>query len=148
DWGNWFGCDNSNPAWHFVLDERYLRRNPHVAAPDPRQQLLSPPNPHVFAHSQLQKRYHSFEHADRFTSACAVTPYRDELLFDDNAQHLFVCEPVHNLVQHLRLSERGSTFTAEVPEHRDKRDFLTSTDPWFRPVNLRTGPDGALWVVD
>ena len=56
DWGNWFGCDNSNPAWHFVLEERYLRRNPHVAAPDPRQQLLSPPNPHVFARSQLQKR--------------------------------------------------------------------------------------------
>ncbi len=150
DWGNWFGCDNSNPAWHFVLDDRYLRRNPYVSSPDARKQLL-PPNPHVFARSQLQKRYHSFEHADRFTSACAVTPYRDELLFDDPGapgQHLFVCEPVHNLVQHLRLTPNASSFVAELPEHREQRDFLTSTDPWFRPVNLRTGPDGALWVVD
>ena len=147
DWGNWFGCDNTHVAWHFVLDERYLRRNPHFAAPDPRKQFL-PPAPRVFPRSQLQKRYHTFEHADRYTSACAATPYRDELLFADDAQHMFVCEPVHNLVQHLLLTEEGTSFSATVPEHREGRDFLTSTDPWFRPVNLRTGPDGALWVVD
>src|SRR5205814_507765 len=23
-----------------------------------------------------------------------------------------------------------------------------SSDPWFRPVQVRTGPDGALWIVD
>ena len=28
------------------------------------------------------------------------------------------------------------------------REFLASTDPAFRPVNLATGPDGALYVVD
>ena len=27
-------------------------------------------------------------------------------------------------------------------------EFLASTDPWFRPVQVRTGPDGCLWVVD
>jgi putative membrane-bound dehydrogenase-like protein len=32
DWDNWFGGNNSNPMWHYVLDDRYLRRNPHVAA--------------------------------------------------------------------------------------------------------------------
>jgi putative membrane-bound dehydrogenase-like protein len=147
DWGNWFGCDNTNVAWHFVLEERYLRRNPHYSAPDPRKQFL-PPAPRVFARSQLQKRYHTFEHADRYTSACAATPYRDELLFADGARHMFVCEPMHNLVQHLVLSEQGASFTAAVPEHKAGRDFLTSSDQWFRPVNLRTGPDGALWVVD
>jgi hypothetical protein len=33
DWGNWFGGNNSDPMWHYTLDERYLRRNPHVAPP-------------------------------------------------------------------------------------------------------------------
>ncbi|HEY4156211.1 MAG TPA: c-type cytochrome, partial [Puia sp.] len=28
------------------------------------------------------------------------------------------------------------------------REFLTSTDAWSRPVNLYTGPDGALYVLD
>jgi len=36
DWGNWFGCDNSNPDFQFVLDDHYLRRNPHFAPPEPR----------------------------------------------------------------------------------------------------------------
>ncbi|MGC3967012.1 MAG: hypothetical protein QM775_06460 [Pirellulales bacterium] len=33
DWGNWFGNSNSNPMYHFALEERYLRRNPHAVFP-------------------------------------------------------------------------------------------------------------------
>ena len=36
DWGNWFGSSNSDPMYQFVLDDRYLRRNRHVAAPNGR----------------------------------------------------------------------------------------------------------------
>ena len=32
DWGNWFGCDNSNLGRHYPLADHDLRRNPHVAA--------------------------------------------------------------------------------------------------------------------
>ncbi|HEY2251918.1 MAG TPA: neutral/alkaline non-lysosomal ceramidase N-terminal domain-containing protein, partial [Planctomycetaceae bacterium] len=31
DWGNWFGCDNSNLCRHYPLADQYLRRNPHFA---------------------------------------------------------------------------------------------------------------------
>lgn len=27
DWGNWFAGNNSNPVWHYALDDRYLARN-------------------------------------------------------------------------------------------------------------------------
>ena len=33
DWGNWFGGNNSNPMWHYVLADHYLRRNPFVPPP-------------------------------------------------------------------------------------------------------------------
>ncbi len=42
-----------------------------------------------------------------------------------------------------RIEWRGSTSVGhEMP------DFLISSDPWFRPVDLQYGPDGALYVAD
>jgi putative heme-binding domain-containing protein len=75
--------------------------------------------------------------------------YRDELLGKKYGGDLFVCEPVHNLVVQLDLKPKGVTFTASRTDGADsQREFLASTDNWFRPAQARTGPDGALWVVD
>lgn len=42
-----------------------------------------------------------------------------------------------------QLLWQGATAIAkELP------DFLTSDDPWFRPVDIQMGPDGALYVAD
>lgn len=30
DWGNWFGCNNSWPMYQFMIEDRYLRRNPFL----------------------------------------------------------------------------------------------------------------------
>jgi len=149
DWGNWFGVQNSYPLWHYVLEDHYLLRNPLAAPPDPRRQLAEEANPKVYPVSQLQKRYHNFQQSGRFTSACSPTIYRDELLFPRGAgQHSFTCEPVHNLVHHRVLTDDGVSFTATRPKEESNREFLASSDPWCRPVMARTGPDGALWVVD
>ena len=37
DWQNWFGGNNSNPMWHYVLDESCLL----YTSPSPRDGLLS-----------------------------------------------------------------------------------------------------------
>jgi putative heme-binding domain-containing protein len=47
----------------------------------------------------------------------------------------------HNIVQ-FRLTWHGSTPLAHL------HYFLKSDDPWFRPVDLKLGPDGALYVAD
>ncbi|MFK7819970.1 MAG: c-type cytochrome, partial [Planctomycetaceae bacterium] len=41
------------------------------------------------------------------------------------------------------LHRTGSTVRAQ-----QEPDFLLSGDPWFRPVDLQFGPDGALYVAD
>ncbi len=149
DWGRWFGTQNSHPLWHYVLPDHYLKRNPHHVALAVRQQLF-PTNPPVYPASSLQKRYHNFQQANRFTSACSGMIYRDRLLFGDadDITHSLVCEPFQNLVQHLALKPDGATFTAQRVGGEDETDFFASEDRWCRPVMARTGPDGALWVVD
>ncbi|YCM46746.1 PVC-type heme-binding CxxCH protein [Verrucomicrobiaceae bacterium 227] len=147
DWGNAFGVQNSYPLWHYVLEQRYLGSNPDYPAPDPRRQLR-PKNARVFPASQPQKRFHSFDNSGRYTSACSPMIYRDDLLFQDEAIHAFTCEPFHNLVQHMTLKRDGYSFTAERSGSDDAPDFFASEDRWSRPVMARTGPDGALWVVD
>ena len=42
-----------------------------------------------------------------------------------------------------RLEWHGSTPSAVA-----EPDFLVSEDPWFRPVDIELGPDGALYVAD
>ena len=39
DWGHWFGNNNPNWGWHYVLADHDLKRNPYYAPPDPRQTL-------------------------------------------------------------------------------------------------------------
>lgn len=147
DWGHWFGVQNSFPLWHYVLQDHYLRRNPHIIPPDPVHQLF-PSNPPVHPASSMEKRFHSFDQAGRFTSACGIEVYRDRVLFDDGQTHAFTCEPFHNVVQHHVLEDDGATFKAARDPAEVKMDFLASEDRWCRPVMVRTGPDGALWVAD
>ncbi len=148
DWGNWFGVQNSMPLWHYVLRDHHLRRNPHFLAPSPKN-LVAPRYSPVFPAKAPQKRFHGFEQSGKFTSACGTIIYRDELLLARGEEgHAFTCEPFHNLVQHNLLQAKGVTFAARRDTADGEIDFVASRDRWFRPVMVRTGPDGALWVVD
>jgi len=56
---------------------------------------------------------------------------------------VFIGNVVTNRINHDHLERHGSTYKAiEQP------DFLSCDDPWFRPVDLKLGPDGALYVAD
>lgn len=149
DWGNWFGNTNSNPLFHFVMDDRYLSRNPHLPPP-PLEMAVSetPGAATIFPTSRTLERFNSQNKVNRFTSACSAMIYRDNLLGDEYAGNSFVCEPVHNLVHREVVEPRGLTFTSHRAASEQRSEFLTSTDNWFRPAMIRTGPDGALYVAD
>lgn len=147
DWGNWFGCDNSNPIFHFVLDDAYLRRNPHVAPPHPWHGLSQAQLP-IFPASTTVERFNDFGHVNRITSSNGVHVYRDELFGPRFANTWFVSEPVHNLIHRQVMTPSGFTFASARAAGEEKSEFLASTDNWFRPTTIRTGPDGALWFAD
>jgi putative membrane-bound dehydrogenase-like protein len=149
DWGNWFGCDNSNLIRHYVLDDHYLKRNPYVTYPNGSVNVPADPNPNLL-HSLKSdaQRFALSGPPNTVTAACGLCIYRDNLLGDDYRGNAFTCEPVNLCVHRLKLTPKGCTFEGHRPADEKESEFLASTDNWFRPVQAVTGPDGCLWVVD
>ncbi len=80
------------------------------------------------------------------TSACGPLIYRGRQFGESYEENAFVCLPEGNLIKRLNLSSIDQTIAAS-PTHPSK-EFLASADKGFRPVNLKTGPDGNLYIVD
>ncbi|MEK6249013.1 MAG: hypothetical protein N2C12_12595, partial [Planctomycetales bacterium] len=151
NWGNWFGCNNPNPIFHFVLADHYLRRNPHLAAPASLRDILDGnrlvyPLAPVISHCDTRIR--PIGAPTIFTSANSTTLYRDDLFGPSFSNITFTSEPVYNLVHRRRLIPDGVTFRSQRLESEPATEFMRSSDPWFRPTRLKIGPDGALYVAD
>src|SRR5690348_9023262 len=57
DWGNWFGNNNSDPLWHYTLDDHYLRRNRYLTPPSVKKQVsIAPGAAPVFPRSKTLTR--------------------------------------------------------------------------------------------
>lgn len=83
---------------------------------------------------------------NHFTASCGQTIYRGDKLPATLRGDLFICEPVGRLIRRAKvINKDGETF---VKNAYDKAEFLTSSDMNFRPVNMFTGPDGCLYIVD
>ncbi|MEX1211951.1 MAG: PVC-type heme-binding CxxCH protein [Balneolaceae bacterium] len=62
----------------------------------------------------------------------------------------FTGEHAGSLVHRDRMHPHESEPVWSATRHPDEesREFLASTDPWFKPTTVTVGPDGALYVVD
>jgi len=56
---------------------------------------------------------------------------------------LWVANPIVGSVQSVRVTREGEGFRYERGF-----DLVTSSDPWFRPIAVKAGPDGCLYIVD
>jgi putative membrane-bound dehydrogenase-like protein len=148
DWDNWFGCDNTELCRHYVLADHYLRRNPHTAPPDPAVRVPDYPDWNRLYPIRKVQMFPSSGPPNRVTAGCGMGVYRDDLLGADLRGDVFTCDAVNLVVHRLKLTPRGSTFSGRRVKDEATSEFLASTDNWFRPVQVRTGPDGAFYVVD
>ncbi|MCI0376041.1 MAG: c-type cytochrome [Gemmataceae bacterium] len=150
DWGNRFVCDNRHHLRHIVIENRYLKRNPFLAAPAVVEDISVLEDGPLSSGGKiypLSKNWTTSSlHEGRFTAACGVHIYGGKLLPKEYQGAAFTCDPTGNLVHVEALTPRGATFRAK-PLFEEK-EFLASPDDWFRPVFLATGPEGALYVVD
>ncbi len=145
-WGNRFTVWNNDHLRHVVVQEKYLVRNPYLVNPEAMRSVSDHEKAATLFQITTEPEYiHDSQHG-RFTSASGISIYSGGL-FPAGYEHTsFTCDPVHNVVHRDVLVADGPTFTAK--RAHEGREFLASTDSWFRPVFTTTGPDGALYVVD
>lgn len=83
------------------------------------------------------------DHLHGSTAICGLNYYQADQ-FPASFQRRFYSGNVMTSRINCNVIERqGATVTA-----RELPDFMTSDDPWFRPVDIQLGPDGALYVAD
>jgi len=150
DFGRLFHNSNSDHLRGDIAPSHYLIRNPHFPRPTGANvkvaagQFVWP----IRVNPGINRGYRPEMLRDfrlkEFTAACAPWIYRGGLL--DAEGDAFICEPSANLVSRDTITAEGGSLAAR-PAYT-QREFLASQDERFRPVNLTTGPDGALYIVD
>jgi putative membrane-bound dehydrogenase-like protein len=167
EWQRWFTATNSQHLRHIVLPDHYLRRNPLLPVsavtldiPDHgaacKVYRLSPFEPWRVERTRRRaagpdaKRFPSTElvPGGYITSGTSPVVYAADLFPPEYRGNTFVCDPANNLVHRDVLVENGATLTASRAAAEADREFLASSDNWFRPVWLSVGPDGALYLLD
>lgn len=163
DWGNRFLCNIRNPCQHVVLPYRYLARNPYLVVPsalndcaEAGDQLpvyrTSPPEPwrEFRAKRWVQEGSHlpksELVGAGVVTSSAGICVYRGDAYPPEYRDFAFVADVAGNLFYRMKLVPDGVTFKAVQVD--GKKNFCTSDDLWFRPVNFVNAPDGCLHVCD
>src|SRR5262249_41751980 len=76
------------------------------------------------------------------TALCGLVSYDANQFPPAYRDHMFMCDVVFTRVNSYDIKHTGSSPSAVFSK------FLTSEDPWFRPVDLKLGPDGALYIAD
>jgi putative heme-binding domain-containing protein len=149
DWGNWFGNNNPNWLWSYYFPEYYLKRNPYLAVKSLKRNLANYEGRNrVFPVGKPQQRFNWPDAIREVTSANSAAPYRDELFGKEFESSIFISEPANNVVHREVIDDGGVPLTSRRAASEQSSEFLASSDRWFRPTTLKTGPDGALYIAD
>lgn len=82
-------------------------------------------------------------HSHGSTAISGVALYDAAAFPDTYRDQIYSGNVMTSRINRDRIERNGCTLIAHEIE-----DFLTSDDPWFRPVDIQLGPDGALYVAD
>jgi putative membrane-bound dehydrogenase-like protein len=168
DWGHRFITQNTLHIRHVVIPWRYLHRHDHlperiatslVNISDHDLIMYQETAPPYWRAERTRRRQQQYkeqnldrqEYAeDHFTGSSGGTVYDGDAFAEHYYGNVFTGDVAGNLVHRdvVEALKNSPTFVAKRHESEKSTEFLTSTDPWFRPANFAIGPDGFLYVID
>lgn len=166
DWGNRFITQNTLHIRQVVIPWRYTHRHPHLSSTNTilnvsdhdLEMFQQTPPPYWRAERtrrrQIQYKEQNLDRVeyaeDHFTGCSGGTVYDGDAFPSEYYGNIFTGEVAGNLVHRdvLVYQEDRPTVVAKRDKGERDREFLASTDSWFRPSGFTVGPDGSLYVID
>ena len=124
EWGNFYTADcHSKPIYQLLPGAIY----PSFAKP----------------HDGMGFGPDMIKHTHHSTGICGIAILNDESFPPEHRGSVVIGNVVTSKVNHDVIDRKGAT-----PNAVEQPDFITSKDLWFRPVDIKLGPDGALYILD
>ncbi len=92
--------------------------------------------------------YVQIDRVGDFTAAAGAVVYDGGAWPTEYNGDYFTTEPTINIIHHQRLTPKTTSYEAHKLPGREETEFVRSKDMWWRPIEVRTGPDGAMYVGD
>jgi putative membrane-bound dehydrogenase-like protein len=137
---------SGNHFIHVVLPEYVLAKGklPGVSGTNG----MLPKEPTYPAMHWEQQAYVQIDQVGSYTAAAGCAIYEGGAWPAKWNYGYFTTEPTLNIVSHFMVEPDGVTYKAKREPGREQTEFIRSKNLWFRPIENRVGPDGALYIVD
>ena len=137
---------SGNHFIHVVLPEYVLAKGklPGVSGTNG----MLPREPTYPAMHWEQQAYVQIDQVGSYTAAAGCAIYEGGAWPAKWNYGYFTTEPTLNIVSHFMVEPDGVTYKAKREPGREQTEFIRSQNLWFRPIENRVGPDGALYIVD
>ena len=142
----WTQPTSGTVFFHTVLPESVLAKG-KIAGTTSWKGLIT--NQRTFpAMEWPEQAYVQIDQVGRFTAAAGCAIYEGGAWPAKWNYSYFTTEPTLNIVHHEFVRPEGVSYSVAKEAGREETEFIRSTDLWFRPIENRVGPDGALYLVD
>jgi putative membrane-bound dehydrogenase-like protein len=166
DWGHRFFTENSIHLQQAVIPWRYTHRHAYMPSTkfsmsisDHEELMFQEIPPAYWRAERSARRNRVYKEAnlnriewaeDHFTGASGGTIYNGDALPEEFYGNIFTSDVSGSLIHRdvLIPSETSPVMISKRAESDANKEFIYSTDTWFRPVTFSVGPDGYLYILD